>query len=136
MLRIGKTRASTLAVAAALPLAAPAAATTDDLCGKPKAAPQELYERLSKDEQLREMRRSDVYVALEDGSNGTLWTFTLPPHPAHPAVVCRRVMERRGVLEIPTTIVCNGAEPACAKLKSDFDELNTRMLKELQQQRR
>lgn len=123
-------------VAAAVLLAPVPAAAADDLCGKPKRTPDTLYEDLSKDAKLREMRRSDVYVALEDGSDGTLWTFTLPAHPAHPAVVCRRVMERRGRLEIPTTIVCNGAEAACAKLKSDFDELNTRMVEELQKQLR
>jgi hypothetical protein len=109
---------------------------SDDLCGRPKAVPQALYDQLSKDTKLREMRRSDVYVALEDGSNGTLWTFTLPAHPAHPAVICRRVMERRGILEIPTSIVCNGPEAACAKLKSDFDMLNERMLDELHKQKR
>jgi hypothetical protein len=76
------------------------------------------------------MRRSDIYVALEDGSDGTLWTFTLPAHPAHPAVVCRRVVERRGLLEIPTTIQCGGAEAACAKLRSDFDLLNERMIQD------
>jgi len=124
-----------LAVAAAL-LGADHATAADDLCGKPKATPQALYAQLSKDTKLREMRRSDVYVALEDGGDGTLWTFTLPPHPAHPAVVCRRVVERRGILEIPTSIVCNGPEAACAKLKSDFDMLNERMLPDLYKQKK
>jgi hypothetical protein len=130
-------RAAGLFTIAAALLSVPVSkAAADELCGRTRSTPEALYEQLSKDAKLREMRRSDVYVALEDGSDGTLWTFTLPPHPAHPAVVCRRVMERRGMLEIPTTIVCNGAEAACAKLKSDFDELNTRMVEELQKQLR
>jgi hypothetical protein len=45
-------------------------------------------------------------------------------------------MERRGVVEIPTTIVCSGAEGECAKLKSDFDALNARMIEELHKQKR
>jgi hypothetical protein len=125
--------ASMLLVAAALAFApAPDAAATEELCGTREATPQALYDKLAKEAKLREMRRSDVYVALEDGSNGTLWTFTLPAHPAHPAAVCRRIVERRGVLEVPTSIVCNGAEAACAKLRSDFEMLNENMIQQLQ----
>lgn len=112
------------------------AASGDNLCGEPKAEPQALYERLSKDSRLREMRRGEHYVALENGQDGTLWSFTLPAHPAHPAVVCRRVMERRGVIDIPTTIVCHGADGECAKLRSDFDALNARMIDDLHKQQR
>jgi len=39
-------------------------------------------------------------------------------------------------LEIPTSIVCNGPEAACAKLKSDFDMLNERMLPDLYKQKK
>jgi hypothetical protein len=107
-----------------------------DLCGKPKTAPEALYKELAKDSKLREMARSEVYVALEDGRDGTLWTFTLPAHPAHPTVVCRRIMERRGVLEIPTAVECKGAEAACAKLRSDFDVLNERVIQDLYAKRK
>jgi hypothetical protein len=103
----------------------------DDLCGEPKAAPKELYERLTKDSRLKEMHRNDQYVGLENGQNGTLWTFTLPKHPAHPAAVCRTVMERRGIIDIPTTVVCEGAAAACAELKADFAALNARIIDDL-----
>lgn len=128
-----------LAIAApgALPRAkAQPAAPGDSLCGEPKAEPQALYERLAKDSRLREMRRSEHYIALENGADGTLWSFTLPAHPAHPAAVCRRVVERRGVIDIPTGIVCRGPEAECTKLKRDFDALNDRMIQELGKQQR
>jgi hypothetical protein len=112
------------------------AASGEDLCGEPKAEPQALYERLAKDSRLREMRRSEHYIALENGQDGTLWSFTLPAHPAHPAAVCRRVMERRGIIDIPTDILCRGPEGECTKLKSDFDALNARMIEELHKQPR
>jgi hypothetical protein len=112
------------------------AASGDELCGEPKAEPQALYERLAKDNRLREMRRSELYVALENSQNGILWTFTQPAHPAHPAVVCRRVMERRGIIEIPTTIACHGAADECAKLKSGFEALNARMIEDLYKRQR
>ena len=83
---------------------------------------------------MREMHRNELYVGLENGENGTLWTFTLPKHPAHPAAICRRVLERRGVIDIPTTIVCEGAEAACAQLKADFDALNARVIDGLYKQ--
>jgi hypothetical protein len=120
-----------LAAAAAIALAPAPRALADDMCGVAKAAPQALYERLAKDSHIREMHRNEVYVGLENGQNGALWTFTLPKHPAHPAAVCRRVMERRGIIDIPTVIVCEGDKAACAKLKADFDALNQRMIDEL-----
>jgi hypothetical protein len=126
-----------LLLAAALPpVSAQRAAAADDLCGEPKATPQALYARLSKDGRLREMHRNEEYIGLENGQDGTLWTFTLPAHSAHPAAICRRMMERRGVLEIPTAIVCEGGEAACAKLKSDFDALNARIIEDLYKPRR
>ncbi len=112
------------------------AASGDGLCGEPTAEPQALYDRLKADSRLREMRRSEHYVALENGQDGTLWSFTLPAHPAHPAAVCRRVTERRGIIDIPTAIVCRGPEGACTTLKSDFDALNARMIQELQKRPR
>jgi hypothetical protein len=125
---------SGLLLALALPPARVAA--TERLCGEPKAHPDALYDRLAKDSRLREMHRNERYVALENGQDGTLWTFTLPPHPAHPAVVCRRVLERRGILEIPTAIACFGPEAQCTQLKNDFDALNERMIESLYKQRR
>ena len=112
------------------------AASGDSLCGEPTAEPQALYDRLKADSRLREMRRSEHYIALENGQDGTLWSFTLPAHPAHPAVVCRRVMERRGIIDIPTAIVCRGPEGACATLKSDFEALNARMIQDLEKRPR
>jgi hypothetical protein len=106
-------------------------ASGEELCGEPRAGPRALYERLAKDSRLREMRRSEQYIALENGQDGVLWTFTQPAHPAHPAVVCRRVMERRGIIEVPTTIVCQGPVDECTKLKSDFDALNAGMIQDL-----
>jgi hypothetical protein len=106
----------------------------EEVCGEPKAPPQALYERVLKDTRVREMHRNELYVGLENGVNGTLWTFTMPPHPAHPAAICRRVVERRGIIDIPTTIVCEGAAAACAQLKTDFDALNTRVIDDLYKQ--
>src|SRR5262245_36901047 len=122
---------ATATFAAVALLVAPPAVGADHVCGKAKTTPEALYAELAKDARLREVRRSEIYMALEDGTDGTLWTFTLPAHPAHPAVVCRRVMERRGMLEIPTAIECKGSEAACAKLKSDFDALNERLMQDL-----
>jgi hypothetical protein len=106
-------------------------AADDDLCGEARREPQALYEHLAKDSRLREMGRDERYVGLENGQDGTLWSFTLPAHPAHPAAVCRRVMERRGRIEVPTTIVCKGPDAECKKLESDFDALNARIIEDL-----
>jgi hypothetical protein len=128
--------ARALGIAVAMLLALCARSSAADICGKPQGTPDEVFERLTKVDKLREARRSELYVALEDAGDGTIWTFTLPPHPAHPAVVCRRIMERRGLLEVPTIIVCKGAQAECAKLKTEFEAVNERMLQELYKQKK
>jgi hypothetical protein len=120
--------------AAFVALAQPLHAADDDVCGEPKASPQALYQRLAKDSRIREMHRNELYVGLENGQDGTLWTFTLEKHPAHPAAVCRRVVDRRGRLDIPTTVVCEGAKAACAELKADFEALNAQIIDDLYKQ--
>jgi hypothetical protein len=72
------------------------------------------------------MRRSENYVALESGQDGTPWSFTLPAHPAHAAAVCRRVMERRGIIDIPTALLCRGPAGEGARLKSGTSTRSTR----------
>jgi hypothetical protein len=81
-------RIRAFAAACALALAG-GAAFAEDLCGRPREARDALYQRLAKTEKLAESFRDKAYVTINDAARGTLWTFTLTGHPAHPSVVCR-----------------------------------------------
>jgi hypothetical protein len=112
-------------------LFSPAPAIAQELCGRPWEAPQALFDRLSKTEKLKEDFRDKSYAAIADKAKDTVWTFTVPGHPAHPSVVCRRPVEDGGEMRLEMQARCDAAEAECQKLVAGFQELNQRMLREL-----
>ena len=98
-------------------------ALAQELCGRPTEQPQALFDRLTKAEKLKEDFRDKSYVAISDKGKDTIWTFTMPGHPAHPSVVCRRP-------------VPDGAETECQKLVAALQELNQRMLRDMGKQQK
>src|SRR4030095_746887 len=78
--------------------------------------------------------RKDVSISVQGGwtivddrAASTLWSFTPPGHPAHPAVVKRSVVSLGGGIGIDMTALCEAAKSACDKLMAEFKELNQRM---------
>jgi hypothetical protein len=130
---VGEILVRSAATTCALALLA-AAALAQDLCGRPREEPQALLDRLTKSEGLKEDFRDKSYVAISDKAKDTVWTFTVPGHPAHPSVVCRRPVEDGAELRLEMHVACNAAEAECQKLVKAFQELNQRMLQELRRQ--
>lgn len=125
------------AFACALLLAGDAArAQPDDLCGRPREAPDALFQRLTKTEKLAESFRDKAYVTVNDAANGTIWTFTVTGHPAHPSVVCREPVEEGGKLRLEMGIQCDASDDACEALARGFESLNQKMLKELERKKK
>jgi hypothetical protein len=126
--------ACAIAGALAGALAATAALAADDLCGRPREEPEALLQRLSKTEKLEESFRDKAYVAFNDAVKGTLWTFTVAGHPAHPSVICRRPVEEGGKIKLEMGAQCNASEAECERLMRGFEDLNQQMIKELERQ--
>ena len=101
-----------------------------ELCGRPQEPPAAMFERLTKAEKLGENFRDKSYVAVNDAAKGTVWTFTVPGHPAHPSVVCRRPVQEGAQMRLEMNVQCNAAEAECQKLVQGFQELNQRMIRE------
>src|SRR5262245_44802248 len=125
-----------LLVGSGLLLSLSTRAAADDLCGRPQEQPEPLFERLSKTEKLPEIHRDKAYVALHDKARATTWTFTVAGHPAHPTVVCRRPVQDGDRLRIEMGVSCGAAEAECEKLVNAFEELNRRMIEELEKQQK
>ena len=98
--------------------------------------PQALFDRLTKAEKLKEDFRDKSYVAISDKGRDTIWTFTVPGHPAHPSVVCRRPVQDGAELRLQMDVRCNAAETECQKLVAAFQELNQRMLRDMGKQQK
>jgi len=78
--------------------------------------------------------RSDVKISVQGGwtiaqdpSTNTLWSFTPPNHPAHPAAVKRTVVEQDGQVRIAMSALCQASKAACDKLVADFNDLNQKI---------
>lgn len=95
------------------------------------AAPDKLQSELTGNEKLPEVFRDDNYVALQDKETWAMWTFTLPAHAAHPAVVCRRPVQEGETITLDMVINCQGEKTACNQLDVDFRALNARMAAEM-----
>jgi hypothetical protein len=122
-----------LAVACGLALASLPALARDDLCGRPRGAPETLLQVLTKAEKLGESFRDKAYVTVNDPSKGTIWTFTVAGHPAHPSVVCRQPVEEGGRLRFEMGgVQCEASEGECERLVRGFEALNEKMLKEVE----
>jgi hypothetical protein len=128
-------RACAIMVCSLATMAGPAGAA-DDLCGRPREAPDALFQRLTKTEKLPERFRDKGYVVINDADKGTLWTFTVAGHPAHPSVVCREPVEDAGKLRMEMGVQCEAPQAECERLVRGFEDLNQKMLKELERQRK
>lgn len=80
------------------------------------------------------VREQADWVVVEERDAMTLWSFTTPGMPAHPAAVKRRIFEVDGRVAVQMHIRCDGPRPACDQLSTEFEQLNRAMSADLQRQ--
>lgn len=71
-----------------------------------------------------EMQDGWTIVASVEHGNPVLWSFTPEGHPAHPAVVKRTALERKGNGFVELTTLCEGPEAECKQLLEHFRQVN------------
>lgn len=120
----------------AKPAAGPTIAAAGAFCGDPTAKADELLTRYSTAKGLKEVYKSEQYIAFsDDDKNSTVtYTFTIKTHAAHPAAVCRKIVKEGDAMIVKMAIVCDGNADACTTLKNDFNVLNAKMQAEVDQQ--
>lgn len=124
-----------LLLASGLGIGAGSAIAEPSLCERANADPGKLQSELTDSDKLPEVFRDNDYVALQDKATWAMWTFTLPTHPAHPAVVCRRPVTEGDTITLDMVINCQGEVNACRQLDLDFRALNARMADEMKKQK-
>lgn len=82
--------------------------------------------------------RGDVTISEEGGwtiaddkRNRTLWSFTTPGHPAHPAAVRRTVLMENGQASIRMAALCQAKQEACDAMLEEFRRMNTALQQSL-----
>jgi len=119
-----------------MPNAGPTVAAAHAFCGDPSGKAEELIQRYSTKPGLKQVYKSDQYVAYsDDDKNSTvMYTFTAKGHPAYPAAVCRKPVQKGDSLVITMSVVCDGKKDECAKLQNDFNVMTAKMQAEVNQQ--
>ncbi|HEU0294082.1 MAG TPA: hypothetical protein VFR47_15175 [Anaerolineales bacterium] len=114
-------------------------------CGQSQATPipeqPGSFEYPSVAEAMADLKaREDVSLEVADGwtiiteADGlTMWSFTPPDHPAHPAVAKRIFYKDQGGWYVKMTIRCEADKASCDQFVRDFEALNEQMRKALEQ---
>ncbi len=82
--------------------------------------------------------RGDVALSVQGGwtiaddkANHTLWSFTQPGHPAHPAAVRRTVVIENGQPSIRMNALCRAGQEACDNMLEEFRRMNAALQQSL-----
>jgi hypothetical protein len=73
------------------------------------------------------------WTVIEDRSTLSLWSFTPPGHPAHPAAIQRKVIQEGNNILVKMHVLCEAPKPACDKVVADFQSLNQQVRKDMKQ---
>lgn len=126
-----------LGFAAALPIGLAASADAQgrlhNLCGWSVRSPQEAFDRLAKQQKIREIQRTQFYISFHEevaGGSWRIWTFTLADHPAHPAAICRYETLDDGSFTLRMNVVCGASKPVCDELVRQFQEHDRKITKD------
>jgi hypothetical protein len=75
------------------------------------------------------------WTVINDPSTLSLWSFTPPGHPAHPAAIHRKVIQENGNIYVQMNVMCEAAKPACDALVAEFEKLNRQMTEDLKRRK-
>jgi hypothetical protein len=104
------------------------------LCDRQITKIESFQEEIQKESDIEQVRDDALYVSLADRNDQIVWNFTKPANPAHPAVVCRRIVRADETVSIETSSVCGGPQPACDRMMRDFRQLDEMLKQNMQDQ--
>ncbi len=97
---------------------------------------QEYYDIVQSEFGETEQEVSDaMLVFFEDTSSSTYYAFTLPEHPAHPAWVTRKLVDRDGDVSMELIGYYAGDEEPFSELFQDYTELSYQIQSDLEAQK-
>lgn len=111
------------------PAAGPTRAAAEGFCGEATASAKDLIERYSKDAKLKQVYKSDEYLAFADNDKDptVMYTLTTDVQAAHPAAICRKIVKDGEQAVIKMNIVCDGPADQCKKLTNEFNVMTAQM---------
>jgi hypothetical protein len=97
---------------------------------------QEYYDTVQSEfGETREETGDAMLVLFEDASSSTYYAFTLPEHPAHPAWIARKLVDREGEVAMDLIGFFAGDEEPFSELFQDYAELTYQIRSDLEAQK-
>ena len=97
---------------------------------------QEYYDTVQSEfGETREETGDAMLVLFEDASSSTYYAFTLPEHPAHPAWIARKLVDREGEVAMDLIGFFAGDEEPFSELFRDYAELTYQIRSDLEAQK-
>lgn len=109
-------------------LAFPSSATENSSIGY-KTVELALQALKNKDDTKLSIQGGWTIVEDKEESNLVLWSFTPESHPAHPAAIKRKVLEKNQAIYIQMSALCQAKKAECDKLMKEFEQLNKNIMK-------
>lgn len=104
------------------------------LCDREFASVSEAMDQLMQNPTTYQIPSDDLYNSYETNFQEIreLWTFTTENNAAHPAVVCRKIIETNGNIQISTTAHCQAERKACDAMMLEFQQLDNELRDQIQ----
>jgi hypothetical protein len=112
----------------------PSPASAAQLCDRQITTIESFQGEIQTQAGVEQVRDDAWYVSYANRGDQIVWNFTKSANPAHPAVVCRRIVRANESVSITTTSVCGGPQPACDRMMRDFRELDEMLRQDIQNQ--
>jgi hypothetical protein len=97
---------------------------------------QEYYDSVQSEfGETREEVPDAMLVLFENASSSTYYAFTLPEHPAHPAWITRKLVDRDGEVVMDLIGYFAGDEEPFSELFQDYAELTYQIRSDLEAQK-
>ncbi len=74
----------------------------------------------------------DGWTVINDPSDGALWSFPPPGHPAYPSAVKRTPVQKDGQVILNLQVICGAGKAACDDLVRSFQALDNQVAAEMQ----
>jgi hypothetical protein len=101
------------------------------LCGVEFVSPQQLKQVVSDKTGQPANLNDPQYETYFDSSAAVAWAFTTQKNPAHPSVVCRKIVPKGKEVVVKLEARCGNTKSSCDAMMETWNQLNQRMLKEL-----
>ena len=85
----------------------------DTLCGITADSVKGFQDKTAADPRFKADPATERQSPYASEALQALWTFTTAKHPAHPAAICRQIVERGSVSALEMRIRCEAKAPAC-----------------------